>query len=1279
MLALPAAAQTTIGLDPRKPIGQYILEKWQTEQGLPQGSVNAVAQTADGYVWIASQVGLTRFDGVALTTFSARNTPGLKDMHITALHVDRHGTMWIGTVLSGVSMLRDGRFTPIEGDLPTAEVLCFFEDRAGTIWEGTRAGLSRFARGRFRPVPNVSAAVQALAEDEDGSLLLGTDHGLLRYADGRVSSGRAGEVRVDSAVSALLRDRQGALWIGLSGGVVRLEAGDATHFTSRDGFPAGLVHSIVQDHAGTIWIGSDGGGIARLRDERFEVFSSVDGLLGDVATAILEDREGSLWVGTRDGGLNRFRDAQFATYGQREGLPANVVWAVYGDRDGSILLGAERSGLTRFANGKFTTVGTKDGLNDADARTILRTSSGDLWVGTKHAVLRQRRDGSWENMTIAGRVPEGTPRALFEDHAGVLWIGGAFGLIRYENGEFHQQHFEPGRRVTVWTIAEDAAGAIWIGGGEGVVRLVGDAFTSFTTKEGLSNNVVESIYASREGVWVGSRLGELDLIRGNKISRVPVTHVSMVDPVSITEDRRGMLWLSSSQGLYSVSKQQLISAADGSTTPIDFRRYELLDGLHTTDFNGAGLNSVARTADGRLWYPTGKGLVVVEPNRWATNTVPPGVHLERLVVDGSDAVPTDGMEILPSGSKLEFHYSATSLLIPARVAFRYKLEGYDTEWVEAGARRVAYYTGVPAGKYTFRVVAANNDGLWNDRGVSLAFAKLPHLYETSWFYLLCGAGLVGAAVGVFHLRVRSVQQRARELATLVDERTIALRTSEERYRSLFDANPQPVWVHDVETLAFLAVNPAAMSHYGYSAEEFSAMTLADISCSDPAPTESGASAIESWRDKPIRRHCRKDSGVIEVEVDEHAIDFGGRRAQLSVISDVTARRDLEERLRQAQKMEAVGQLAGGIAHDLNNVLTAVMAHVDLAVSTLPPDCISVGDLTQAQAAAHRGATMIRKLLGFSRRERLVLKPLDLGSLTRELAATITRMLPSNIVIAMTQTPELSPVAADAGAVQQIVLNLATNARDAMSEGGTLQIDVTAVVLDETSIATFGWGTPGNYVVLSVTDNGEGMQPETLGRVFEPYFSTKGEGRGSGLGMAMVYGLVKQHMGYVHVDSQPSAGTKVSLYFPASLEAAPALAMSTPVVGVHADETILLVEDEDAVRTAATRALTRQGYRVLTAKNGSEGLEIWRANADEIDLVVSDSIMPGMSGQAMFAAIRKERTGVRMLLMSGYSGEEVLRSSPASADVPFLPKPWTVRELTGRVREVLALGEVTEAA
>ena len=1160
------------GLDPQRPISQYLHDIWTIDQGLPQNGILAIAQGRDGYLWLGTEAGLVRFDGVSFTTFTTTTTSALKDNYVSAVMIDSADAVVVGTWVGGVSRL--GAAAGTSAAIPGAEgafVNGVYRDRAGRLWVARTGGLLLLEDGAFHPAPGSKGSVFSLAEDSSGLLVAGTNDGLVKWQGDRFVRW---EPRITGSVWTVYHDRADGWWFGTPDALYYSRGARLERFDAAAGLPPGGVTSILESRNGQLWVGTDGGGLARLVNRRFQRFAAQDGLSDDAVTFLLEDREGSLWVGTRHGGLNRFRQPIFTLYTPLEGLSAKVVWSVYGDRQGALWIGTEAGGLDRLQGGRFTNYTAAHGLPGNSVVATLQTSDGVLWAATREGLARLR-GSRWEPMRFPGPHPTLSVSALTEDRSGALWLGGSDGLYRWKGGALRDYTKQAGlEAVKVRTIVEDRDGVLWIGThGRGLLRLQNDRFTAYTTKEGLSSDVVESLLADEHGLWVGTESG-LNLVRSGKITVLPLKFaVLMTDLFTIVKDDGGNLWLSSNQGLGSVSQRDLLAAADspkeGGEDSVLVHEMVSLDGRRRIEFNGTSQNAGWKSPDGRLWFPSIKGVVVVDPAHLTSNPVPPPVHIEQILVDGHAVPVTDSVKVPPGGGMLELHYTATSLLVPERVRFRYRLEGYDQDWVEAGARRVAYYTRVPGGRYRFHVLAANNDGVWNESGAALSFRLGLHFYETWWFYVLSGLAVVAAVLGAVRLRVRSIQERAQHLAVLVDERTSELQ------------------------------------------------------------------------------------------------------------QEVAERSRAEERLRHAQKMEAVGQLAGGIAHDLNNVLTAVMAHVDLAVTSLPPGNDLHDDLMQAQGAARRGATMISKLLGFSRRERLVLTPLHLEKLVAEIGHTVKRMLPKTQVD-VSWADGLQPVAADAGAVQQMLLNLTTNAADAMPEGGggRLIIHLEPATPDDKQMAAQEWGTPGHYVVLSVRDNGSGMTPETLARIFEPYFTTKPADRGSGLGMAMVYGLMKQHLGYVLVNSTVGVGTEVRLYFPVSAHAVQATVPEAPPplpARPHERQTILVVEDQEAVRSAATRGLTRFGYTVLVAADGEEGLQVWHDNADTIDLVVSDIIMPRMGGLALYEAVSREREGVRFLLTSGFSGEEALQHTPTTSALPFLPKPWTLHELLAAVRGVLPQG------
>ena len=399
-------------------------------------------------------------------------------------------------------------------------------------------------------------------------------------------------------------------------------------------------------------------------------------------------------------------------------------------------------------------------------------------------------------------------------------------------------------------------------------------------------------------------------------------------------------------------------------------------------------------------------------------------------------------------------------------------------------------------------------------------------------------------------------------------------------------------------------------------------------------------------------------------------DSTGRPVRMTgTVLDVTEQRRLEEQLRQAQKMEAVGQLAGGLAHDFNNLLTTILTMCQMLQSDLPSDATVQGDLAAIKGAAEHGSELTRKLLAFSRHQRLQMRSVAVEPLVKEFVRLTRRMVPEDVEVELAAVPEGATVVGDPAALEQILMNLVTNSRDAMPSGGRLRIEVALAELDAEDCRIHGQGAPGAYVVLSVHDNGAGMDAETQRRMFEPFFTTKPVGKGTGLGMPIVYGLVKEHHGFVRTYSEEGAGTTVRIYLPA---AAAGVAQEVAAGGEARGgaETILLVEDDEALRRSGMRVLTRYGYTVITACDGREALDIIRSATTAPDLIVSDVVMPHGSGPELLRALREAGIQAKVLFTSGYPARDVHERMPLEPGVPFLAKPWTIHDLVRRVREVL---------
>ena len=500
-----------------------------------------------------------------------------------------------------------------------------------------------------------------------------------------------------------------------------------------------------------------------------------------------------------------------------------------------------------------------------------------------------------------------------------------------------------------------------------------------------------------------------------------------------------------------------------------------------------------------------------------------------------------------------------------------------------------------------------------------------------------------------------------------------LHESERKYRLLFETNPEPMFVYDFDTLRILAVNDAAVTRYGYSEREFLDLTLRDI-----RSPEDQARLVEELSRRPDAgaersgvRHRAKDGKQFEVDLVARPLEFAGRRARLVLARDVTAQRQLEGQLRQSQKMEAVGQLAGGIAHDFNNLLTAILGSTQLLLHNTPPGDPRREDAEEIRHAGLRAAELTRQLLAFSRRQVLAPKVLDLNAVVGNMDRMLQRLLGEDVELATSLDPAAGTVNADPGQLEQVLLNLAVNARDAMPGGGRLSVGTGRVTLLEEHVERRHRLPPGDYACLAVTDTGEGMDEATQAHLFEPFFTTKEVGKGTGLGLATVYGIVKQSGGYIWVYSEPAHGTTVKVYLPRVHGVAEAPLPPPPPAEVRGGhETVLLVEDATPVRTLARRSLEACGYRVLDAADGPTALELSARHADGIDILVTDVVMPGMSGRELAERLAPARPSMKVLYTSGYTDDAMVRQGVLSAGVAFLQKPFVPDTLARKVRDVL---------
>ncbi len=765
-LCLLLSAQLAHALDPQRQIAQFHHTAWTVKEGAP-GQVTALAQTRDGYLWLATQVGLFRFDGVRFERYDPPGTQAFPATSISTLHATDDGGLWIGFRYGAVSFLRDGHlvhYGEAQG-LPTSTVFRFARGPDGRLWAATFSGLVYLHEGRWYRVENdwrvPGAQARTLFTDRDGTLWLATDAGLARLRKGA----QVFET-LDLAVGRISQFAQapdGGLWIAENeGGVRQLPIDGAIATPALSAPSAGLLF----DRDGTLWATTMGEGVRRLAqpssqaatvgDAAFESFRQDDGLSADYLVPVLEDREGSIWVGSARG-LDRFRHTNVIPAMLPDGAQD---FAIVAEPDGTLLAGSRNRPLMELDGAQLRYLDLPPPLTAAH-----RDRSGTVWLGGPGGLWTWR----------AGRLASVTPlpvtgysgvQAIAHDGAGVLWVSlNTPGIHRLENGGWHQlrgrKGLPPGSSPLVLLSAAD--GALWMGYARDQIAVMrGDSVQAIGRADGLAvGNVTALVEGQGDVIWIGGERGLARYAQGKvRMLRTPAD-TPFRGITGIVQARGGDLWLNGARGVLHVKAADVPHLFEASTPPYEL--FDFLDGMPGVPAQFRPIPTAAEGRDGRVWFATTSGVVAIDPAAIRRNPIPPPVTVLSLVADEHPHPLHIGMLQLPPGTRnLQIAYTALSLAIPERVRFRYKLEGYDEDWQDAGTRRTAFYNDPGPGTYVFRVIAANDDGVWNETGASLPLVIAPRYYQTSWFRVLCvvlGVSLLWIA---YLLRLRHLSAQIRE-------------------------------------------------------------------------------------------------------------------------------------------------------------------------------------------------------------------------------------------------------------------------------------------------------------------------------------------------------------------------------------------------------------------------------------------------------------------------------------------------------------------------------------
>jgi signal transduction histidine kinase/ligand-binding sensor domain-containing protein len=774
----------------------FLVRQWQTEQGLPHNSIPAIAQTRDGYLWLGTEHGLARFDGVQCRVFGLRD--GLDCLDISALLGDSQGGLWIGTASGGVSRYADGAiqtFTAKDG-LVGQSIYALLEDANGGVWIGSATGLSCRRNGRFTQMAKELGPifVRALGKDREGTVWAATLlNGLLWFRGERFQAvtGPAGMETITAY--SLLVDKSDRLWASLrDGGVLCCDKGGWSRYGPAEGLPRTIIRGLAQTSDGTLWAGSMDEGVYYLDNGKFRGLREKDGLSDGTILSLFVDREQNVWAGTRSDGLNRLSPKRLSVCRVLAESSERVPLALAETRDGELWVSVLGRGIFHWNGGQFDQPlhGPHVG-NHLFVSALLGASDGSLWWAAGPAFF-QWKDGKL--ISDYGHEPwlRGDQiLSLCEDRGGGIWIGTHNGQLRLlRQGQSTALGGLSGSPVAALTQAPD--GTLWIGSlGGGLASLRGGTLSALTRKDGLQSNLIRTLLLDSEGtLWIGTVGGGLARWSLGRLTSFTAQQGLMDDTVlQILEDDNGCLWLGGSRGICCVSKQELEQVAKGKLAAIHPRTYGRAEGMISEQCEDNFAASL-KTRAGHLCFSTARGIVIIDPKQQATNSEPPAVLVENVLVDGSAqaslleapagpggkgsagfrpgaaAVP----RISPGRHRFEFHYTGLSFDAPEKIQFRYCLGGLDAGWSEAGPGRVAVYGYVPPGAYRFRVIACNRDGVWNQTGAAVSFIVLPHFWQTHWFAglaVLAGAGLVAGGIRLLERR-----RYRRRLALLEMERAM---------------------------------------------------------------------------------------------------------------------------------------------------------------------------------------------------------------------------------------------------------------------------------------------------------------------------------------------------------------------------------------------------------------------------------------------------------------------------------------------------------------------------
>lgn len=1276
----------------------YSLKRYPAGPGtFLDGNITSLYEDRDGIIWFGTLGGLNSYSKETDSFYAYSSNPD--DAHsishdafnpsLQTILEDRDGKLWVGTQ-NGLNRYdkkqqRFQHFLHVPNDsasLDSSNIFSVYADRQGVLWVGTDKGLNRydekkqtFTRYAHRaddPDSLSSGTVFAILEDRDGVLWVGTSSGLNRFDRGRRTFTRFVNDPTDphslpnNSIHSIFEAPNGLIWIGHSfqgSGLTVFDkrANAFNSYTHNPRDPTTLsgdsVMGICDSASGIIWLANLNGTLDKLDPEshKFEIYvhspDDPHSISDNLVNVSVEDSEGTIWFSTNNG-INRFdrEKKQFTRYLSNpkdpHSIPGNFVCGPYEDSQKNLWVTSSDNYLSLFDKQKGVVAQTFKTVKFPLVVIEDQTDRRYLWITSWGNGLARFDKATHTNRIFrhdtddAQSISNNNLVDIYQDADGIIWLptmGGGLDLFDPRSGKkIKSYRHDPNdsRSIgsdTVSHIFQDSTGVFWAstyGGGLNRFDRKTEFFERFTQENGFPTNSVTHILEDDDGnLWIGSKIG---YIRFNPRTRKT-------------------------------------------------RVYTTDDGLAGNEFQEAG---IAKSRDGRFWLATITGANSFHPRELKDNAFIPRVHLTSFRQGGVEIDAGMAPERIRRISLdwrdnfFEFDFVALNYTNARQNKYAYRLEGFEDDWNYVDTLHYGRYTNIPGGVYTLRLKGANNDGVWNEQGSAITLIVAAPPWKRWWAYCLYIGGVLFVIVIItFYIR--------RLRSEIADRRQAqqALQASEEKYRDLIEGTPDLRYRTDQDgNIVFVSQSVHRLA--GYTVEEALGSNIAETMYVDPNDREAFLALlrekgyVENFETKVKRKDgstwWASTNGRFYKDAAGNILGVEGVTRDVTELKLAQEKKEkLEERLKQSQKMESIGTLAGGIAHDFNNILAVISGASQLAKMHLNnPEKVS-RHIEQIHKGARKAADLVQQILTFSRKSQQEKLPLKIAPVIQEVLKMLRSSIPTTIEICENIVSEAT-VIADPTKVHQVIMNLCTNAYHAMrDDGGVLTVALEDVeVVNPDDIPSLKM-IPGKYVRLTVTDTGHGMDEDVLAKIFEPYFSTKKQDEGTGLGLSVVLGIVQEHKGYTTVQSQLNEGTQFVVYLPVT-DKKGELSPSRKEEDSKAEgnETILLVDDEAEILSVTKVFLEQYGYRIVSFQDGIQALQAFEQDPDAFDLVITDMTMPKITGDQLATRMMAIRSDLPVILCTGYS-HKISREEALQLGIRrYIEKPVILRDLVIAVRKNL---------